>query len=96
MCQVCSFGRPGNAPGARCRLVQRNAQHLLGHGEAECLGARHGSVRYPGNFDLRRVCLLSSVLGVHPEACLLVSGALVGDVTRLPVRYTICLKVGSF
>ena len=27
---------------------------------------------------------------VHPEACLLVSDALVGDVTSLPVRYTIC------
>ena len=75
---------------------RRNAQHLLGRGEAECLGARHGYVRYPGNFDLHRVCLLSSVLGVHPEACLLVSGALVGDVTGLPVRYTICLRVGSF
>ena len=23
---------------------RRNAQHLLGRGEAECLGARHGSV----------------------------------------------------
>ena len=38
--------------------------------------------RYPGNFDFHRVCLLSSVLVVHPDGCLLVSDALMGDVTR--------------